>query len=122
MPQFKMIALTNPVEGRDDEYNDWYQNVHLPEVLSYKGMVSAQRYKAAVPLQEPGGTSYSYLAVYDIDTDDLGSLLQRLGSDSTSGRNTASEAADNSKAYTVIFNAFGEVVTHAQAVEKIGER
>ncbi|MFT3968563.1 MAG: hypothetical protein QM690_22070 [Sphingobium sp.] len=120
MPKFKMVALTNPVQGREDDFNDWYQNVHLPEVLSYKGMVSAQRYRVAVPLQAP--VSYDYLCVYDIDTDDIGGILQRLGADSAAGRNTMSDAADTASAYTVIFNEFGERVTHEQAVAKVGER
>jgi hypothetical protein len=24
-----MIVFTSPVEGREDEYNDWYDNTHL---------------------------------------------------------------------------------------------
>jgi hypothetical protein len=120
MPKFKMIALTNPVEGREEEYNDWYQNVHLPEIVSYKGMVSARRYKVAAPLQAP--VSYGYLAIYDIDTDDLGGMLQRIGGDSAAGKNTMTDASDNANAYTVIFNEFGDVVTHEQAVAKVGER
>lgn len=120
MPRFKMVALTNPVEGREDDYNDWYQNVHLPEVLSYKGMLSARRYKAAVPLQAP--VSYGFLAIYDIETDDLGGLLQRIGADTAAGRNTTTDAADTANAYTVIFNELGEVVTHDQAVGKLGAR
>ncbi|HEX7854160.1 MAG TPA: hypothetical protein VF503_10730 [Sphingobium sp.] len=122
MPKFKMVALTNPVRGRDDEFNDWYQNIHLPEIVAYKGMVSAQRFKVAVPLQEPGGTSFGYLAIYDIDTDDVGALLQRFGGDSAAGKNTTSDAADSASSYTVIFNEFGAPVTHEQAVAKLGER
>ncbi|HEX7874645.1 MAG TPA: hypothetical protein VF475_17170 [Sphingobium sp.] len=120
MPKFKMVALTNAAEGRDDDFNDWYQNTHLAEVLSYKGMVGAQRYKVAAPLQAPA--SYNYLCVYDIETDDLGALLQRFGGDSAAGRLTSSDAGDTASAYTVIFNEFGERVTHEQAVAKIGER
>jgi len=38
MAKYKMVTLTNPVEGREEAYNDWYQNVHLPEVVAYKGV------------------------------------------------------------------------------------
>ena len=27
------IVFSNPFEGKDDEFNEWYDNVHLPEVL-----------------------------------------------------------------------------------------
>lgn len=120
MPKFKMIALTNPVEGREEEYNDWYQNSHLPEIVSYKGMTSARRYKVAAPLQAP--VSYGYLAIYDIETDDLPTLLGRIGADAQAGKTTMTDASDNANAYTVIFNEFGEVVTHEAAVAKVGER
>ncbi|PLK26292.1 DUF4286 family protein [Novosphingobium sp. TH158] len=106
MPRYKMIALTNPVEGREDEFNEWYQNVHLPEVCATPGVVGAQRYRMAVPLQDPSGLGKKYLAVYDIETDDLRATL---GAFAASPR-TPSDAADNPSSYTVIFEEFGERV------------
>ncbi len=39
------LVFSNPVdESREREFNDWYDNVHLREVLASPGMVSAQRY------------------------------------------------------------------------------
>jgi hypothetical protein len=32
-----MVALTDPVEGEDDEYNAWYSDTHLGEVLAIDG-------------------------------------------------------------------------------------
>ncbi len=118
MPKFKMIALTNPVDGRDEEFNDWYQNVHLPEVVSREGMVSARRYKVAVPLLAP--VSFGYMAVYDIDTPDIGGFLQTMGA--ASATNTQSDAADTANSYTVIFSEFGEVVTHEEALATLAAR
>jgi hypothetical protein len=104
MPRFKMIALTKPVEGREDEYNDWYQNTHLPEVCALPGMVGAQRYKLAAPLQ--GYDERPYLAIYDIETDDIRQTLAGFGTASL----TPGEASDNAGAYTVVFEEFGERV------------
>lgn len=118
MAKYKMVALTNPQPGQDDAFNDWYQNVHLPEVVSRKGMVSAQRFKVAAPLLAP--MAYNYLAVYDIETDDLGAFLQDMGA--SSKNNTQCEAADSANSYTVIFSEFGDVVTHAQALETLAKR
>ena len=28
-----MLALTNPVPGRDDAFNEWYDAYHVPECL-----------------------------------------------------------------------------------------
>lgn len=106
MARYKMIALTNPVEGREDEFNEWYQNVHLPEVCAVPGVTGAQRYRMAAPLQDPSGLGKKYLAVYDIESDDLRATL---GAFATSPR-TPSDAADNASSYTVIFEEFGDRV------------
>ena len=45
MPRYNLIVLTNPVDGREDEYNDWYTNVHLDDVLKIPGVVGAQRFR-----------------------------------------------------------------------------
>jgi hypothetical protein len=29
MAKHVFVVLTNPVEGEEDTYNDWYTNVHL---------------------------------------------------------------------------------------------
>jgi len=60
----RMIVLANAVEGRDDEYNDWYTNVHVPEVLA-AGFTAAQRFKMADA--QMGEVSDGYLAIYEFD-------------------------------------------------------
>src|SRR5262245_12396038 len=57
------IALTNPVEGQEDEYNRWYNEVHAGDVISVRGFTGMQRYRVE-PM--PGGPPlpYSYLALY----------------------------------------------------------
>ena len=41
-----LIVMSDAVEGRDDEYNDWYDRVHLADVLALPGFVAARRYVA----------------------------------------------------------------------------
>ncbi|MBY8856794.1 hypothetical protein K7711_09930 [Nocardia sp. CA2R105] len=41
---FIQIVYSNPVAGREDEFNEWYDNVHVPQLLAVPGMRSAQRY------------------------------------------------------------------------------
>jgi len=78
MPGYKMIVLTRPVDGREEEFNDWYNNVHLPEVLGTDGFVAAQRFKLAGGPDAPA----PYLAIYEVESDDyeasLAMLLQRV--------------------------------------------
>lgn len=79
----KLIVLTSPREGREQEYNDWYDNRHLDDVLDVPGFVSAQRFKLkGRPLS---AAAWQYLAIYEIDHDDpqavLDELLARAGTD-----------------------------------------
>jgi hypothetical protein len=61
----KMLVFSNAAEGRDDEYNEWYDTVHIPDVLTVPGVVSATRYDA-VGL-EPSQPAHRYLTVYEIE-------------------------------------------------------
>lgn len=36
-----VVVLTNAVPGRDAEFNDWYTNVHVPEVLGVPEFAAA---------------------------------------------------------------------------------
>ena len=53
--------------AREAEYNDWYDNIHMPNVLATPGFVSAKRYENSTPQEGRG----KYIAVYEIETDDL---------------------------------------------------
>lgn len=54
MARHHFIVLSNPVAGREDDYNDWYDNEHLDDVLKVEGFVAAQRFRLAPmnPAQE----------------------------------------------------------------------
>lgn len=114
MAKYKMVTLTNPVEGKEEAYNDWYQNTHLAEVVQAEGMVSAQRFRVKQELL--ASKSWPYLCIYDIETDDIDSLIGGMGR----GNKTMTDAMDFANAYTVIFEEFGDPVTHEQAIAKLG--
>jgi hypothetical protein len=60
-----LFAFSNPAEGREDDFNTWYDDVHIADVLKVPGIVSAQRYALA-----PGArNAHRYLAVYEVDGD-----------------------------------------------------
>ncbi len=63
-----MLVFTSAVEGREDEFNKWYDEVHLAEVLTVPQFVAARRYVATdESLGGPGPRKY--LAVYEIEGD-----------------------------------------------------
>jgi len=44
MSRHVFAVLTNPVEGREAEFNAWYDR-HLHDILRLPGLVSAQRFR-----------------------------------------------------------------------------
>lgn len=73
-----LIALTNAVEGREDEYNDWYSNVHLGDVLKMDGFVGARRYRVSGSQHVDAGRPWQYLAIYDVETEDFAEAARQL--------------------------------------------
>lgn len=109
MPRFKMIAMSKPMPGRDAEYHDWYQNTHLPQVCAFPGVLGAQRYVEAAALA--GGDDRKFMAIYDIETDDLGAVLGAIGKASADGTLTPTpDAVDAAGMYCVVFTELGERV------------
>ena len=80
MPKAILIVESRPAEpGRADEYHDWYDNVHLQDVISISGFSAARRYTLSEV--QPGVTDPTRaenLAIYDIDAPDLSAVLEGL--------------------------------------------
>jgi hypothetical protein len=71
------MAKSNPIEGREEAFNDWYNTIHLPEVLKIDGFLSAKRFKLA-PTQMFEKQTHGYLAIYEIDNNDIEGTLKNL--------------------------------------------
>ena len=71
MAKYHLIVMTNPVEGKEQEFNDWYDNQHIRDVLAVPGIVSAQRLKAADSQLGNRSSPYRYLAVYEVEVENL---------------------------------------------------
>jgi hypothetical protein len=95
----KMLVFTNAAEGRDDEFNRWYDEVHLVEVLALPEFVSAERYKLADAQMFPD-QSHRYLAIYEYKGDSADAVAA-LGAAAESLN--MSDALDVSTARVVLF-------------------
>lgn len=62
-----LVVFTKPVEGQDKEFNDWYSNVHLPEVIALDGFVAARRYRYAPAHEGETIPNLPFLAIYEIE-------------------------------------------------------
>ena len=70
MAKYVYVVQSNPVPGKEDQYNDWYRNVHLNDVLKVNGFTGAQLFRHR-PVDGLPGPELRYMALYDVDTDDL---------------------------------------------------
>lgn len=102
-----LIVLTNPVEGREDEYNEWYSDIHVREVVDIPGFISAQRFALSDSQMGPAG-AHRYLAIYEVEGDP-GAALSALKAARPELR--MSEALDTSAISAQMFSAITEKVT-----------
>jgi hypothetical protein len=58
--EYTLIVYTGPADGREDEYNKWYDDVHLGEFSSLPGVISGRRFKVA------GDKPAPYAAIYEL--------------------------------------------------------
>lgn len=79
MAKYVFVVMTNPAEGQEEEYNRWYDNQHLPDVLKVEGFVAAQRFKLAPVESGNAKATHSYMALYEAETDDLARVQKALG-------------------------------------------
>jgi len=52
---------------REDDFNEWYDKVHLPDILTTPGFVRAARYVN----NAAGQGQAKFLAVYEIETENI---------------------------------------------------
>ena len=95
------MVRSNPKPGQETAFNDWYTDVHLPEVLGIQGFLSAQRFTLN-SAQVQSDQAQSYLAIYEIDTDNVPGTLEQL---SKATQLNMSDAIDPTSIDISIFSA-----------------
>ncbi len=79
MAKYTFVVLSNPTTpGQEAEYNEWYNKIHIPDVLNVPGFVAAQRFTLADAQLGDGPHAHRYLALYEIETDDAKTTLKEL--------------------------------------------
>jgi hypothetical protein len=68
---YYQLVFTDPVPGKEDEYNQWYDKEHEPDVVAAPGFVSAQRYVFSDTQLREKPKATKYFVMYKIVTDDL---------------------------------------------------
>jgi hypothetical protein len=87
------IVLTNCKPGTETEFNRWYDDVHIPEILARPGFVGARRGRiSSVTDTEP---RFRYIAYYDVESDDPQATVAALLRHVKAGGTTSSDTLDD---------------------------
>jgi hypothetical protein len=77
MTRYRYLTFTEPKAGRDREYNDWYTNQHLGDVLAVPGIFAAQRFER-VDLEGEAAGLPRYLTIYEWETEDAPGVIREI--------------------------------------------
>jgi hypothetical protein len=101
---YYQVVFTAMVDGKEDEFNKFYDEHHAPELAAIPGFVSAQRMILARPSTSsiPGT---KYLALFHVETSDLAAVKQ-----AATRPGTSSPAFDTKATRGYTFRAIGPVI------------
>ena len=97
MPSALMVVGSNPAAPEQEaEFNRWYVEDHLDDVLAVAGFTAARRYTLSPvrPMADTEPSPYGYLAVYEVGADDLAVAGRDLQAALDSGAIPISETFD----------------------------
>lgn len=80
--KYYYVVLSNAVDGRDDEFNEWYTNRHVVDVLKVDGVVAAQRFQLAPEQRRDPPHPYRYLTIYEVQASAVRDVMDTLRRDS----------------------------------------
>lgn len=78
MSRHLLVVETNCVAGADEEFNRWYDEVHVPQLLELDGFLNVSRYRVADAQMGRSVPPQRYVAMYEIEADDPQQALETL--------------------------------------------
>jgi hypothetical protein len=97
------VVLTEPTEGKEAEFDDYYENIHLDEVLATTGWESAQRFVLTDEIGQK--CPLPYLALYEVEADDPKAIIRKMNE--TRAQRQQSDALNRKTAAVWVFSETG---------------
>jgi hypothetical protein len=95
-----LITVTSDPRSAEveDEYNDWYDNVHLDELRSVPGTVYARRFRRAAAQMTPQAEgTHGYITVVERDVDDVESAITEMKARTSRGFGSGPQLMDRDR-------------------------
>jgi hypothetical protein len=102
---YLQFIFSQPVDGKEDEFNAWYDKTYVPALAGTRGFVAAQRMIVERPATR-GVPSTKYLSMLTIRTADISAVLKTAAKKYS--QSVAAVDATNTRAYT--YRAIGPVI------------
>lgn len=91
------VVFSNPADGKEAEFNEWYDTVHIPQLLEVPGMLSAKRFALVDSdlYRVPGGQmpEHKYMCVYELEGD-VNAIMTEIRKRVADGRVMMSDCLD----------------------------
>lgn len=120
-----LLVFSNPVDGQEEPYNEWYDRTHLAEIVAVPGVVAGRRYELA-PVEIPGAADrpaqpHRYLALYELDGDP-DEIMAECAHRMMTGEIGIHESIDMSTISTTVWRARPGERTSGDRPGEIGEQ
>jgi hypothetical protein len=94
MKHYVLAVTSSAQEGRDADYNEWYDAYHMNDMLAVPGITSGRRLQATPG--SPNPPPARYLAEFDIEADDAHAVVADMLQRFQSGEMSMTTALDQS--------------------------
>ena len=99
MPKMILTVFSDPISPeRQDEYDDWYANIHVPDVCAIPGVLSARRFREATQASAFAGEvagGRRNMVIYEIDTDNPAEVEAEMQARLADGRLRSTDTLQN---------------------------
>lgn len=79
MPRFQYVILSRSQPGREDDYEAWYRDQHLPDVCRRPGVIDAKLFRLdfqkVYDLEAP---QWTLMTIYELEGDDPEAILASI--------------------------------------------
>ena len=79
--RYVMLVFANPIPGKEVEFNEWYTNTHMGDLVQLPGWMGAQRFRIitnVMPRPSMAGYSHGYLIIWDLEETEANTALARM--------------------------------------------
>jgi hypothetical protein len=109
MAKHILVVLSNAEDGTDEQFNRWYTETHLGDILTLPGYTAAQRFKLSEAQLGTGDLPYRYLAIYEVEAENVAAAAEALSSNT--GGMVIDPALDRSRTVAWFYTPITERVT-----------